>query len=1772
MGEIVPKLESRTHRKREKGPANRLRSKCPSRDSFLVKYGTTGSRSKRETQRGTAEHGQNMWREIGPNCAGQRVMPVEGADRAARLGALLASRNALIRHEAAEAIGHFPLTNPQIPVLIRQYLQNGAWETRIDAAEALRFTLRSTPVIAQEVVPCTHWLASLDLCVLVRDYYPLLSCETELVNRMGSSAFGEQCKFMDKQRKFMDEQLSLQPKAGVSSEPFVCDADFINYSELESSNERKLNLETSLLSLDEDNVCDELDLALHRLCSQLLNDLADSRWEVRHGAALAFAAIISTVPYRLSAELIDLTATRLFQTLALDNFIDFASGRSAVGPVREGVAECIAKLIDAYPTNAFVEVVAKHVFALQNMNDTTWTANSFARNAEASKHLWFQRQAALLVLKYHFAGPSYHLKFQQFYALITLSFEDKHDEVSSAALSAITALFCKENLKEDVAVLLSGIELVIYRFIEAACSATRQQQLMDVDTVIVDLLTLLLTWMRSSETRTPPSSVLISLSRLLNPMLVTRCIKIVNVFSVCFSRQLSVEEPNGSAFEDCCMHVLSSLFRVVLFAAPQETNDLIEACISCAYCVSAQISFLNRLPCALVETFGRWSACLLLDAKCAQIDVMKHNVGEQPNSDRLELMCGDEIRALSDMERIDALITRKVHVARFLAPLLSAIHSFPSMIGDQSLSDATELLITPMLSSPAIMHRLGGSLLTHSWFSYNWVVNKRESNPPIFLVALLQRMVQSPALPYDDEKFFFHYMDSAYKEFVAYCRRKGAHADEIEHIESTGGPVDVFARKVFDMCYAQIKKEDDRLALTSHYENFKNVVATAKAVMTLNALRVNALLVSALITACPQVIAESSTLNPFVKPFMELLRCEENLTVTRHALNSLPVLFRMTSLKKPSPHAKMLKQIVTNLTSCENCFPQDFELSGAVILSQKPMGTPSIRALNAEFAVRALTVPFACVDLSCLLDFRKCDSPKVTAMYMDAFRVYIDEIRKLECTVPCIVSDVLPSLREHLISQIVAVRFCAARCVATIARLDGALLDVLQFVIVPLQKDLRSGVASVNARCGLVEVLFFLSELNVEVLGALRVVAPLSLRLMSDSCEAVRESAALAFRNFVPLMALKVKSDTGKNVSKNDMADEGFTDCSMDLLLGDPSRLPPLLIENIKGISASVTLRPYQQEGIRWMSFLEEYGLSGILADDMGLGKTLQALCLLALKVAGKPAAKVLIVCPPTLVGHWCAEWSKYFPGLAPFHKVNEGIKDRRSLAMSSCQFATVASYNTIRACSYFQEIDWYYVILDEGHAIRNPMTQIFKSVTSLRAQNRLVLSGTPVQNTPADLWALFQFLMPGYLGSMKQFKVTFLKAINACRSVNASAKEIQDGQNALDRLHKAVLPFVLRRLKTDVLEDLPEKIVQDYMCTMTDVQRALYEHIIELCKSGQNAHQNSQSLSALETITELRKCIVHPLLVSPKAKNSFKSGELLGVASESGKMKALGQLLRECGIGSLEDYTTSEYSVQGQGNEVSALNAHRALIFCQRISTVQVIAEFFNSGQLGLDIRYSVLDGTVPVSERHAIAENFNNDPGIDVLLLTTSVGGEGLNLTGADVVIFVEHDWNPVKDLQAMDRAHRIGQKRTVNVYRLITEASIEQKIMRYQKFKTDTANALVGADNRSLQTMATEQLVELFALEGGSTTTTNHLAPTHQKLSKRSRSEHVLSNMDSTEKWNLEDLWDQSQYDRFNVVNIAMESAESAALRRLKRRKSSEVVSPSSTLTAKQIRRHY
>uniref|UniRef100_A0A1I7W0Y6 TATA-binding protein-associated factor BTAF1 n=1 Tax=Loa loa TaxID=7209 RepID=A0A1I7W0Y6_LOALO len=1651
------------------------------------------------------------------------------ANKTERLGALLSSRNALVRHEAAQALGHFPLTNPHVIDILKNNFQASAWDTREAAVEAFRAILKAMPSKSQVVLPRIDNVSRLNLRDAVRTYHPLLSCEAELVTRMGVCSFGEQ-------RKLVDEQLDFQSVVGISSGTFLSEDDFSSSGNIkETIPEKKLDLVTAD-TISCDDSLEELDAAVYSVCIQLMRDVVDVKWEIRHGAALAIACILTVAPSRLSPSLVDVLATRLLQAIALDKFIDFSSGRTAVGPVREAVAECIARLTMVFPSPEFVDIIFDHIYTLHKMADGIQADCHSANDLESYKRAWFHRQAALLIIKYHLAGPYYDVNFNEIFKLLLCSFEDSHDEVCASALSAITTLFCKDDLKPEVSEMISHVEHVIYRFIDSTCNVSRNQ-LLDIDTVAVDLLSLLVIWLQGDCARKLPYPVSSNLSRLLDPLHITLSLKVVSVFSVSFSRPSPLkDEHECKEFEACTMSVLASLFRIVLFAAPQDTEDLIEACILCVHRIIEYFMFAKHLPQALVETIGRWTACLLVDARNAEIDLEKCNVGSGASRNPTECLCGDEIRSLSDMIRIDVVLIRKLHVARFLAPLISTIYNFPSKIGDQLLSEAVQLLITPTMKSLVIMHRLGGVLLSHAWFTYIWR-SGITIDIPSYVAEVLHGLIMSPNAAYDDEKMFFLYLDNAYKDFASYCRKKGVSAAEVFDVEEHGDTVDNNASALYNICYNILEEMNDRETLRLRYESFKYAVATAKAVMTSNISRVNALTVSSLLLIYPRSLLDSPSLNPFVKPLMELIRFEENVTFAQYALNSIPILFRIASEKQPSPHAKMIKQIVVSLVSCTNRFPPEVDSEQDVVLSQCVKGPFSPRSQNAEYVIRMLVTPIAGTNIASLLDFRNRGSLKETAVFMMAYTVFVDESR-VQRRVPPDLSDIVLELGVYLTSENAVVRYCAAQCLSNIARIDGFLRSVLQAAIAPLQAKLRTGETRAHVRCGLVELLFLLSSFHVEMLGGLRLLAPISLRLMADSCHVVREAAAISFRNFVPLMTLKANRKIERHsILKNDVADEIFGDNSLELLLGDPSRLPELRLTDIKGLNASTCLRQYQQEGIRWMSFLEEYGLSGILADDMGLGKTLQTLCLLAMKICHKPQAKVLIVCPPTLVNHWCAEWSKFFPTLSPFHKIEEGCKEKK-LSMNNPQKVTVMSYNTVRFCTYVQNIEWYYMILDEGHMIRNPTTQLFKALTNIKAQNRLILSGTPVQNTPADLWALFQFLMPGYLGTMRQFKLAFLNAINGSRNVNASAQEIKEGQDALERLHKSILPFVMRRLKTDVLEDLPEKIVQDYMCSMTSVQRFIYNHIVDIYQSSRRTSTNRPSFCALETIAELRKCTVHPSLVSHKSLEDLNIEKLKGCVEESGKIIALRELLKECGIGSREHYALSEESAV-QDNEISATgNGHRALIFCQRLSAVQLLVNLFSSGELGSDIRYAVLDGTVPVNERHTVAEKFNIDPSIHVLILTTNIGGEGLNLIGADIVIFLEHDWNPVKDLQAMDRAHRIGQRCAVNVYRLITEGSIEQKIMRLQKFKTNTANALVGADNRSLQTMATEQLMELFVIDDVSpgTSLDTRSSKKSRESDSSSTSDKYFTSSDIGEKLSIEELWEMSQYDRYNASSIA------------------------------------
>ena len=484
----------------------------------------------------------------------------------------------------------------------------------------------------------------------------------------------------------------------------------------------------------------------------------------------------------------------------------------------------------------------------------------------------------------------------------------------------------------------------------------------------------------------------------------------------------------------------------------------------------------------------------------------------------------------------------------------------------------------------------------------------------------------------------------------------------------------------------------------------------------------------------------------------------------------------------------------------------------------------------------------------------------------------------------------------------------------------------------------------------------------------------------------------------------------------------------------------------------------------------------------MGLGKSLQSICIIgskhherAAKHRQNPSPATahlpsLIVCPPTLTGHWYYEILKFTDDLKPVQYVGSAVERASTRRQIKSADVVIASYDTVRSdIEELSKIDWLYCVLDEGHIVKNSKTKLSAAVRRLRAQHRLMLSGTPIQNNVLELWSLFDFLMPGFLGSERVFNDRFSKPILADRDGKATPKERDAAAAALEALHKQVLPFLLRRLKEDVLNDLPPKIIQDYYCDLSLVQQALYD---EFSKSraaeeaGEEVEGSAPPTHVFQSLQYLRKLCNHPALViqGPDDWNKVKAKVTTPLAppndiSHAPKLEALRQLLTDCGI-------------PGKTDESS----HRVLIFCQLRTMLDLIeTQLFKQYMPALT--YMRLDGSTEPRKRHAVVQTFNSDPQIDVLLLTTSVGGLGLNLTGADTVIFVDHDWNPMKDLQAMDRAHRLGQKKVVNVYRLITKGTLEEKIMGLQRFKLNIASSVVTQQNAGLGSMNTGEVLDLF-----------------------------------------------------------------------------------------------
>ena len=479
--------------------------------------------------------------------------------------------------------------------------------------------------------------------------------------------------------------------------------------------------------------------------------------------------------------------------------------------------------------------------------------------------------------------------------------------------------------------------------------------------------------------------------------------------------------------------------------------------------------------------------------------------------------------------------------------------------------------------------------------------------------------------------------------------------------------------------------------------------------------------------------------------------------------------------------------------------------------------------------------------------------------------------------------------------------------------------------------------------------------------------------------------------------------------------------------------------------SLAGTLRPYQAEGFRWLSRLASLGFGGILADEMGLGKTLQMIALVkSLRDSGQLGGSVLVVCPASLVFNWADEFARFAPDV-PVVPL-EGSRVQREMLVERAEGESrviVASYDRVRIDGpQLARAEWGMVVLDEAQYIKNHATKTTRAVKRLAAPLRFALTGTPVENRLSELWSIFDFLMPGFLGSYERFRERYELGIIG-----------EDGEAAA-RLRALIEPFVLRRRKAEVLIDLPAKFENIRYVPLSREQRRLYDGAEQRLREDLNAQKRQNASRAnrrghipdaeksavevLAELTRLRQIALDPALVF----ENYKGG--------AEKLGAIMELVDE------------------------AMEAGRkVLVFSQFTSYLDVLAAELDRRGIG----HFAITGATPKRERVRLVNRFNGD-GTPVFLVSLKAGGTGLNLTGASVVVHADPWWNAAATDQATDRAHRIGQNREVDVYKVVAKGTVEERIVALQEAKRDLADSVIAATNgEALAGLTRERLAELL-----------------------------------------------------------------------------------------------
>ncbi|MBL4826941.1 MAG: DEAD/DEAH box helicase [Spongiibacteraceae bacterium] len=478
------------------------------------------------------------------------------------------------------------------------------------------------------------------------------------------------------------------------------------------------------------------------------------------------------------------------------------------------------------------------------------------------------------------------------------------------------------------------------------------------------------------------------------------------------------------------------------------------------------------------------------------------------------------------------------------------------------------------------------------------------------------------------------------------------------------------------------------------------------------------------------------------------------------------------------------------------------------------------------------------------------------------------------------------------------------------------------------------------------------------------------------------------------------------------------------------------------GKSLHATLRPYQQSGLNWLWYLSQLRLGACLADDMGLGKTIQVIALLLAIKKQRLAKPSLLVLPASLLGNWKDELDKFAPSLRylfvhPSQAGNKGAaKQLATPADLSVKDLVITTYGVLSRQAWLLEQSWHLVVLDEAQAIKNPGTRQSKTVKQLKAQMRIALTGTPVENRLADLWSLFDFICPGLLGSAKRFQ-GFVKSLEA-RETDQYAP-----------LRQLVQPYILRRLKTDktIISDLPDKTEVHAYCGLSKRQAALYEKSVRELAIALEAPEGIQRKGlVLSYLLRFKQICNHP---------SQWLGDGAYQPQDSGKFSRLAHLCEEI-----------------------ASRQEKVLVFTQFREMTQALADFLGGcfAQPGL-----VLHGGTSIAQRKKRVDLFQREDGPPFFVLSIKAGGTGLNLTQASHVIHFDRWWNPAVENQATDRAFRIGQQRNVLVHKMVCQGTIEDKIDQMMREKSALAkDVLTGSAESVLTQMSNEELIDLVTLD--------------------------------------------------------------------------------------------